>query len=71
MNTDRVTGAADKAKGAVEDTAGKITGDTKLQAEGKLDKAKGAARGAVGNVKDTVKSGKIAQGDEGRSANGE
>jgi uncharacterized protein YjbJ (UPF0337 family) len=71
MNTDHAKGAADKAKGAVEDTAGEVLGDTKLQAEGKLDKAKGAARSAVGDVKDAVKSAKIAQGDEGPSANGE
>jgi uncharacterized protein YjbJ (UPF0337 family) len=44
MNMDRehVKGAADKA----EDAAGKLTGDKKLQPEGKFDKAKGAARSA-------------------------
>jgi uncharacterized protein YjbJ (UPF0337 family) len=35
-----VKGAADKAKGAIKNTAGKLTGDKKLQAEGKIDKAK-------------------------------
>jgi uncharacterized protein YjbJ (UPF0337 family) len=55
MNRDQVKGAADKAKGAIEDTAGEIIGDAKLQAEGKLDKAKGAAHSAVGDVKDAVK----------------
>src|ERR1700677_1871801 len=67
MNRDQVKGAADKAKGAIEDTAGKIIGDAKLQAEGKLEKAKGgAARSAVGDVKEAVKSAKLAQSDEGR-----
>ena len=56
MNTDQVKGAADKAKGAIEDRGGKITGDAKLQAEGKLEKAKGAARIAVGDVKEAVKT---------------
>ncbi len=48
-------GAVDKAKGAVKDAAGKVTGDEKLQAEGKMDKAKGAAHDAVGDVKDKAR----------------
>jgi uncharacterized protein YjbJ (UPF0337 family) len=55
MNTDHIQGAADKTKGTVEDAAGKVTGDAKLQAEGKFDKAKGAARSAIGDVKDAVR----------------
>ena len=51
MNKDHVKGAAEKAKGAVKDAAGGLTGDNKLQAEGKLDKAKGAVHTAVGDVK--------------------
>jgi uncharacterized protein YjbJ (UPF0337 family) len=34
MDSEHVKGAADKAKGAIKDAAGKITGDDKLQAEG-------------------------------------
>jgi uncharacterized protein YjbJ (UPF0337 family) len=37
----RDKGAANKVKGAIKDTAGKVTGDEKMQAEGKMDKAKG------------------------------
>ena len=55
MDREHVKGAADKAKGAIKDTAGKMTGDTKMQAEGKLDKAKGAARKVVGDVKDAAR----------------
>jgi uncharacterized protein YjbJ (UPF0337 family) len=55
MDSEHVKGAADKAKGAIKDAAGKVTGDTKLQSEGKLDKAKGNAHNAVGNLKDAVK----------------
>jgi len=55
MDREHVKGAADKAKGAVEDVAGKLTGDKKLQAEGKLDKAKGAARSALGDAKDAAR----------------
>jgi uncharacterized protein YjbJ (UPF0337 family) len=56
MDREHIKGAADKAKGAIKDTAGKITGDKELQAEGKLDKAKGAAHDAVGNVKDAARN---------------
>ena len=55
MDKEHVKGAADKAKGAIKDTAGKVTGDKELQAEGKMDKAKGAAHSAAGDVKDGVK----------------
>jgi uncharacterized protein YjbJ (UPF0337 family) len=44
MDREHVKGAAEKAKGAIKDTAGKITGDKELQTEGKLDKAKGEAQ---------------------------
>ncbi|MGA7433919.1 MAG: CsbD family protein [Xanthobacteraceae bacterium] len=55
MDREHVKGAADKAKGAIKDTTGKLTGDKKLQSEGKLDKAKGAAHEAAGNVKDAIR----------------
>jgi uncharacterized protein YjbJ (UPF0337 family) len=55
MDRQHVKGAADKAKGAIKDTAGKLTGDKKLQSEGKLDKAKGSARNLAGDVKDAVR----------------
>jgi uncharacterized protein YjbJ (UPF0337 family) len=57
MNVDRehVKGVADKVKGAIKDTAGKVTGDKKLQTEGKIDKAKGAAHEVAGDVKDAVR----------------
>ena len=56
MDREHVKGAADKAKGAIKDTAGKITGDKELQSEGKMDKAKGAAHNAVGDVKDAIRN---------------
>jgi uncharacterized protein YjbJ (UPF0337 family) len=55
MDKEHIKGAADKMKGAVKDTVGKVTGDTKMQAEGKLDKAKGSARNVVGDVKDAAR----------------
>jgi uncharacterized protein YjbJ (UPF0337 family) len=55
MDREHVKGAADKAKGAIKDAAGKVTGDTKLQAEGKFDKAKGEAHKLAGDVKDAAR----------------
>ncbi len=55
MDREHVKGTADKAKGAIKDTAGTITGDTKLQMEGKVDKAKGSAHNLAGDVKDAAR----------------
>jgi uncharacterized protein YjbJ (UPF0337 family) len=66
MNREHVKGAADKAKGAVKDTAGKLTGDKKLQAEGELDKAKGAAHDIAGDLKDTARKMAKSTGDRSR-----
>jgi uncharacterized protein YjbJ (UPF0337 family) len=55
MDREHVKGAADKARGAIKDAAGKVTGDKELQSEGKLDKAKGDAHNVAGNVKDAVR----------------
>jgi uncharacterized protein YjbJ (UPF0337 family) len=55
MDKEHVKGTADKAKGAIKDTAGKVTGDKELQSEGKMDKAKGDAHKAAGDVKDAIK----------------
>jgi uncharacterized protein YjbJ (UPF0337 family) len=55
MDREHLKGAADKAKGAIKDTAGKVTGDKELQAKGKVDKAKGAAHEAAGDVKDAFR----------------
>jgi uncharacterized protein YjbJ (UPF0337 family) len=35
----------------IKDTAGKVTGDKKLQSEGKADKAKGAVHNIAGDIK--------------------
>ena len=57
MDREHVKGAAEKVKGSIKDTAGKATGDKKLQSEGKFDKAKGSAHNVAGDVKDAVKQG--------------
>jgi uncharacterized protein YjbJ (UPF0337 family) len=55
MDREHIKGMADKAKGAAKDAAGKMTGDKKMQAEGKFDKAKGKAHQVAGDVKDTAR----------------
>ena len=55
MDKDRVEGTAKQAKGAIKDAVGKVTGDTKLQAEGKADKAAGKVQNTVGSAKDTAR----------------
>ena len=55
MDSDRIKGMGDQAKGSRKDAAGKITGDSKLQAEGKMDKAKGKVENAVGGMKDSLR----------------
>jgi len=56
MDREHIKGAADKAKGAIKDAAGKMTGDKELQSEGKLDKAKGEAHNIAGDVKDAFRA---------------
>jgi uncharacterized protein YjbJ (UPF0337 family) len=58
MDHDRIKGAANQAKGQMKDTAGKLTGDAKLQAEGKADKMKGKVQNAVGGAKDAIRQNK-------------
>ena len=54
MDKDRVQGSV-RDGGKVEEGAGKLTGDQKLQGEGKLDQAKGKVQNAVGGIKDALK----------------
>ena len=41
-------------KGNLKEGAGKVLGDSKLQAEGKADKAEGKIQNAVGGMKDAL-----------------
>ena len=55
MDKDRVKGSATNLGGKVKEGAGKLTGDQKLQGQGKLDQAKGKVQNAVGGIKDAIK----------------
>lgn len=52
MDKDRIEGAGKQVKGANKDATGKVTGDRKLQAEGKADKLVGKVQNEVGKAKD-------------------
>jgi uncharacterized protein YjbJ (UPF0337 family) len=54
MNEDRVVGAAKNFGGKVEEGFGRVTGDTKRQAEGLADQAMGAAQNIYGQAKDSA-----------------
>lgn len=55
MDKDRIAGSANQAKGTIKEAAGRMTGDAKLEAEGKADKAAGKVQNAVGGMKDAVR----------------
>jgi uncharacterized protein YjbJ (UPF0337 family) len=55
MDKDRIKGSAEQAKGAIKEIAGKVTGDAKLESEGKADKAAGKIQNVVGGLKDTLR----------------
>jgi uncharacterized protein YjbJ (UPF0337 family) len=55
MDKDRIKGSAQQAKGTVKEVAGKVTGDAKLQSEGKTDKTAGKIRNAIGGLKDSLR----------------
>ena len=55
MDKDRIEGAAEQAKGKVKEVAGKLTGDSKLEGEGKADQVTGKIQNTIGGIKDTVR----------------
>ncbi len=55
MDKDRIKGSAEQAKGKMKEVAGKVSGDAKLESEGKSDKMAGKVQNAVGGIKDTLR----------------
>jgi uncharacterized protein YjbJ (UPF0337 family) len=55
VDKDRIEGSASQAKGKVKEVAGKLTGDSKLQNEGKGDQLKGKVQNTIGGIKDTLR----------------
>ncbi len=55
MDKDRTEGQAKQVTGSIKDAAGKLTGDAKLQAEGKAERTEGKVQNAIGGLKDKIK----------------
>ncbi len=55
MDKDRIKGSATNMGGKAKEAAGKVTGDSKLQGEGKRDQAKGKVQNAAGGIEDALK----------------
>jgi len=55
MDKDRIKGTAKQATGAVKEAVGKLVGDEKLAAEGKVDKAEGKVQSIYGDAKDKAR----------------
>jgi uncharacterized protein YjbJ (UPF0337 family) len=54
MNEDRIAGTTRNLGGKVQEGFGRVTGDTKTQAEGLVNQAAGAAQDLYGQAKDTA-----------------
>lgn len=52
---DKAENLAEKAAGAVKETAGKITGDDSMEMEGKADQAKADVKQSGEKVKDALR----------------
>ena len=55
IDKDRAEGSINQTKGSVKETVGKVTGDSKLESEGKADKLGGKIQNAIGGIKDAIK----------------
>jgi uncharacterized protein YjbJ (UPF0337 family) len=54
MNEDRIAGTTRNLGGKVQEGFGRVTGDTKTQAEGLVNQATGTAQDLYGQAKDTA-----------------
>ncbi|MET0438927.1 MAG: CsbD family protein [Devosia sp.] len=55
MHKDEAKGVGKQVKGALKDAAGGLTGNEKLQAEGKADKVVGKVQQKAGELKDKAR----------------
>jgi len=54
MDKGRIMGPLKQATGAAKRTIGRITGNKKLETQGRVEKTKGHAQEAAGSAKDAV-----------------
>lgn len=52
---DRIEGSAKTIGGKIKETAGKVTGDEKMKAEGRAEQLSGKVQNSVGGLKDTLR----------------
>ena len=55
MDKDRIKGAVDQVVGKGKTVVGQVTGNTSLEAEGRVQQAGGRVESAAGKVKDAVR----------------
>jgi uncharacterized protein YjbJ (UPF0337 family) len=55
VDEDRVKGIGKQVSGSIKEAVGKVTGDTKVEAEGVAEKTAGKAQNTVGRAKDKVR----------------
>lgn len=55
INKDQVKGLVKQAEGTIKEAAGKLVGNEKLEAKGKLEQIVGKAQVAAGDLKQDVK----------------
>ncbi|MGO9717716.1 MAG: CsbD family protein [Steroidobacteraceae bacterium] len=54
MDNNRIEGSVKQVKGGIEEATGRLLGDAKMTAKGKMDKAAGKIQSAVGRVSDSL-----------------
>lgn len=55
MDKDRFEGVAKQAKGSVKEAVGKVTGDAKMEGEGKAEKVAGKVQNAAGDARGSLR----------------
>ncbi|MDY8110130.1 CsbD family protein [Fulvimarina sp. 2208YS6-2-32] len=55
MSDDKSKGTAKELGGSIKETAGKVTGNDRMEAEGTGDRVEGKTQKNLGKVKDAVK----------------
>ena len=56
MHKDQIKGAMKDMKGSVKETAGRATGDRKMEAEGATENTMGKLQKGVGDMKDAARN---------------
>ena len=58
VDKDRTEGSAKNITGKLKEGVGKLTGDSKTEAEGKTDQVEGKVQNTIGGIKDTLRGKK-------------